>query len=336
MSGANTVKVACIGYVFIPEAEPIIRDLAPEGFELQFAEHPSEETAKWLETADFLFTVAPVSEETLAGAPNLRMIQKWGIGVDKIDLPAADRHGVHVAITAGANAATVSEHTMMLMLSVMRRVTLADRAIREGRWIVGEIRPQARKLLDKTIGIVGFGNIGRGLAKRLRGFDVNVTYFDVAGTFDDVGKELGATPVSMDQLLAESDILSLHCPGGGANRHLIDAEKIAKMKPGVILLNAARGDLIDEAALVAALESGQVSGAGLDVFETEPRGETPLAKFDNVVMTPHSAGSVMDNVGPMAAHGLNNMQRVLRGEALPAADVIVAPKNPRVPLAAKG
>ena len=329
MADANTVKVACLGYVFVPGAQDLIREIVPEGFDVRFAEHPGPEHEAWLEDSDFIFVVSPVTDAMMAKAPKLRLIQKWGIGVDKIDLVAAERHGIPVAITAGANAATVSEHTVMLMLAVSRRLTLADRAMRKGRWNVGEIRPQARKLLEKTVGIVGFGNIGRAVAQRLQGFGVRVLYYDIKGPFDDVAKPLQATFVDMDTLLAESDIVTVHIPGGDANRNLFDSAMFARMKPGVALINAARGDLVDEKALIAALETGHVSGAGLDVFETEPRGETPLAKFDNVIMTPHSAGSVMDNVVPMARHGFENMLRVLRGEPIPEADLIVNPANPR-------
>jgi D-3-phosphoglycerate dehydrogenase len=330
MSNANTVRVSCIGHVFIPKAEPIIRAIAPEGFELLFAEKPNTETDKWLETSDFLFVSSPVTEDMILRAPKLRMIQKWGIGVDKIDLAAAQRHGVYVTITAGANAATVSEHAILLMLSVLRRLPLADRAMHAGRWITAEIRPQARKLIGKTVGIMGFGNIGRAVARRLQGFDTRILYHDIMGPFKDVEKELGATYVAMDELLAESDVLTLHSPGGGTNMHLIDKTAIAKMKPGAVLVNTARGDLVDEDALVEALASGHLSGAGLDVFEPEPLpAGSRLVEFDNVVLTPHSAGSVMDNVEPMAAHGLKNMLRLLQGQELPAADLIVNPARPR-------
>ncbi|MEW6671331.1 MAG: 2-hydroxyacid dehydrogenase [Thermodesulfobacteriota bacterium] len=330
MSTAANIRVACIGHVFIPKARPIIQAVAPAGFELLFAEQPGPETDKWLETSDFLFVSSPVDEDMILRAPKLRMIQKWGIGVDKIDLAAAERHGIYVAITAGANAATVSEHTVLLMLSVFRRLPLADRAMHEGRWITAQIRPQARKLLGKTVGILGFGNIGRAVARRLQGFETRILYHDIMGPFKEVERNLGATYVTKDQLLAESDILTLHSPGGGGNRHLIDRAAIGKMKPGAILINTARGDLVDEDALVDALASGHLSGAGLDVFEPEPLPTgSRLVEFDNVVMTPHAAGSVMDNVEPMAAHGLKNMLRLVQGEQLSAADLVVNPSRPR-------
>jgi phosphoglycerate dehydrogenase-like enzyme len=329
MNSVNTVKVACIGYVFIPEARPIINAVAPEGFELLFAEKPGAETDKWLETVDFLLAIA-VDDAMIRRAPKLRMIHKWGIGVDKIDLAAAERHGVYVAITAGANAATVSEHTILLILSVLRRLPLADRAMHEGRWITAEIRPQARKLLNKTVGIVGLGNVGRAVARRLQGFGTRILYHDVMGPFRDVEKELGVTYVTMDELLAESDIVTLHAPGGGTNMHLIDKAAIAKMKRGAVLINTARGDLVDEGALVDALVSGHLSGAGLDTFDPEPLpAGSRLVEFSNVVMTPHAAGSVMDNVEPMASHAFRNMLLLLEGKEIPAADLVVKPSLPR-------
>lgn len=330
MSQTDTIRVACIGHVFIPMARPIIQAVAPQGFELLFSEKHGPDTDKWLETSDFLFVTSPVDEDMIRRAPRLQMIHKWGIGVDKIDLDAAQRHGVYVAITAGANAATVSEHAVMLMLAVLRRLTLADRAMREGRWITAQIRPQARKLLGKAVGIMGFGNIGRAVARRLQGFEVRILYHDVMGPFKDVEKELGAAYVTKDELLAQSDIVTLHAPGGDANRKLINQTALSKMKPGAILINTARGDLIDEDALVDFLTAGHISGAGLDVFEPEPLAAgSRLRKFDNVVLTPHSAGSVMDNVEPMAAHGFRNMLRLLEGKEIPAADRVVTPERPR-------
>jgi phosphoglycerate dehydrogenase-like enzyme len=330
MGSVNNIRVACVGYVFIPEARPIIKAAAPEGFELFFAEKWGPEAEEWLETADFLLVVS-ADGAVIGRAPKLRMVQKWGIGVDKIDLAAAERNGIYVAITAGANAATVAEQTVLLILAVLRRLPLADRAMHEGRWITAEIRPQARKLLNKTVGIVGLGNVGRGVARRLQGFGTRILYHDILGPFKDVEKELSVTPVAMDQLLAESDIVTLHVPGGSTNRHLIDKAAIAKMKRGAVLINTARGDLVDEAALVDALTSGQLSGAGLDTFDPEPLpAGSRLVEFSNVVMTPHAAGSVMDNIEPMASHAFRNMLLLLQGKEIPAADLVVKPTRPRI------
>jgi len=328
-----SVHVACVGFVFDEAAQAIIRAVAPPGFVLTFAERPETLGDDTLATADFLLTVAPTTDAMMARAPRLRLIQKWGTGVDKIDLAAAERHGIPVTITAGANARSIAEHAILLMLAVLRRVTVADRSVRDGTWDPAALRPVSRSLWGRTVGILGFGSIGRAVARRLQGFEARVLYHRPSGPVDvdDRATGEGASFVSFEQLLAESDVLTLHCPGGKKNRHLIDATAIIRMKPGAVLINTARGDLIDERALVAALESGRLGGAGLDVFDPEPLAPgSALRAMPQVVLTPHAAGSVPDDVAPMARHGFANMERALRGEALPAADVVVAPSRPRV------
>lgn len=327
MGTAPTFHVACVGFVFDAFAQPIIRRAAPGNFELTFVERPEALNDATLARADFLLTVAPTTEDMMRRAPRLRLIQKWGAGVDKIDLAAAARHGIPVTITAGANAATVAEHAILLMLAVLRRLVVADSAVRNGRWNPAALRPQSSTLWGRTVGILGFGSIGRAVARRVRGFEARVLYHTPRGPADD-GE--GASYVGFDTLLEESDILTLHCPGGRANRHLIDSRALAKMKPGAILINTARGELVAEDQLVAALESGRLGGAGLDTFDPEPLAPaSPLRRLQQVVLTPHAAGAVPDDVAPMAAHSFANMQRLLRGEAFPPADVIVAPARPR-------
>ena len=315
--------------MFDPVAQGIIRGIAPPGFVLTFAEDPRALTGNALAECDFIMTVAAVTDDMMKRAPRLRFIQKWGVGYDKIDVAAAERHGIHVAITAGANSATIAEHAVMLMLAVLRRVVLADRAMREGRWIPAEIRPQGGKLVGKTVGILGFGNIGRAVARQLQGFGVKILYHDVRQSPE--AAALNATYVGLDELLARSDVLTLHCPGGAANRHIINAKTLGQMKRGAVIVNAARGELIAEDDLIEALESGHISGAGLDVFETEPLpAGSRLRGFDNVVLTPHSAGSLMDDVGPMAEHCFANIRRFLSGEPIPSADLVVKPAKPRM------
>lgn len=323
------VRVACVGFVFDPAAEAVIRQLAPAGFDLTFAEQPDRLAIGSLAASDILLTVAPVTDEMMARAPRLRLIQKWGTGYEKIDTRAAARHGITVAITAGANADTIAEHAITLMLAVLRRVVVADRALRAGRWIGSELRPVSRRLFGRTVGIVGFGNIGRALARQLRGFEATVLYHKRGGRLDNES-ELGAAYVGMQELLARSDVVSLHCPGGASNRHLIGRAELAAMKPGAVLINVARGELVAEQDLVDALASGHLSGAGLDVFAEEPlRPGSPLRDLDNVVLTPHSAGSLMEDVAIMARHSFDNMLAFLAGRSIRAADLVVAPERPR-------
>ena len=329
-SASNRFKVAVVGRAFGPEAQAIIQEAAPPEFDLSFSVDTTEKAYPLIRESDFCLVTTAVTEKLLQESPKLRLVHKWGIGVDKIDLEGAEREGVYVAITAGSNAGAVAEHTVMLILAALRRLALADQSMREGKWIYTELRPLCRKLSGKTVGILGFGNIGRNVAQRLQGFDVEVIYHDPFRAPEEVEKRLNATYVSFDELMKRSDILTLHCPGGEANHHIINATNLAKMKRGSVLVNCARGDVVDEEAMVAALHSGQLLAAGLDAFEPEPLpASSKLTKLDNVVLTPHTAGSVLDNVAPVAQHAFNNMLRMIRGEALPKSDVVVSPAKPR-------
>lgn len=328
MTQAPQIRVACLGFVFDPFAQAVLRRVAPPSFALSFAERETEISERMLAESDVLLVVAPVTDAMLARAPRLRFIQKWGVGYDKIDIAAATRRGVPVAITAGANATTIAEHAIALMLAVMRRIVLADRALRAGHWMPGELRPQTTRLAGKTVGLIGFGNIGKAVARQLRGFDVTLLYTKPSGE-DPAGPALNASFASLEELLARSDLVTLHCPGGGANRGLMGRSQLQAMKPGSVLINVSRGDLVVEDDLVEALIRGPLSGAGLDVFSVEPLPPgSHLHTLDNVVLTPHSAGGVADDVAVMAAHAFGNIERVLRGEAIPSADMIVGLTRP--------
>jgi phosphoglycerate dehydrogenase-like enzyme len=325
----NTWLVGCAD-AWAPEIRERIVAAAPPGFEVEFAS-PADPAA-WhglLARSDFLLLAANrMTAEMLEGAGRLRLIHKWGIGYDDVDLPAAEREGVGVAITAGANAHAVAEHTIMLMLATLRRLSVVDRALREGRWLFKEMRVQCLQMSGRTVGLVGFGNIGRAVAKRLAGFETTVLYYDPRPASQEVEQALGATLVPFDTLLQRADIVSLHCPGGTENRHMMGQVQFGRMKRGAVLVNAARGELVDQAALTQALTDGTLMGAGLDVFEQEPpSADNPLLQLQNVTLSPHTAASVLDNVGRVANHVFANMQRVANGEALPDADVVVAPRR---------
>jgi D-3-phosphoglycerate dehydrogenase len=302
----------------------------PKGWTIAFADSYDEANQHALaKEADVLMPGwAAVDAGMLAAAPKLRMIQKWGIGLDRIDLAAVERAGLTLAITAGANASVVAEHAVMLMLAVYRRLSMVDRATREGRWLFNEMRGICQRLGGKTVGLVGFGHIGQMLARKLAGFDVDILYTDLARRDAETEATLAVRFVSLDDLLAQSDVVSLHVPGGDQNRHLIDAKTFSQMKPGAILINVARGDLVDEAALVKAIRSGHLMGAGLDTFELEPPSpDHPLLNLDEVVFTPHTAGSVIDNVPNVARHAFSNIQKFLTGQAISEADLVVLPQR---------
>jgi D-3-phosphoglycerate dehydrogenase len=319
------LRVACLGFVFDPAAQAVINSVAPPDFDLSYAERPEDMTEAMLTDSDMLLVVAPITDDMLARAPHLRFIQKWGTGYEKIDVAAAARRGITVAITAGANAETIAEHAVTLMLTVLRRIVIADRAVRDGRWIPAELRPVSQRLYGKTVGIIGFGNIGRAVTRLLGGFGTTVLYTKRSGPVPDETAH-GATFAPLPELLSRSDIVTLHCPGGSANRHLIGRAEIEAMKPGAVLINVARGELVVEEELVRALQNGHLSGAGLDVFAEEPLPVgSPLRVLDNVVLTPHSAGSLMEDVALMARHAFENMLCFSRGESIRPADLISAP-----------
>jgi phosphoglycerate dehydrogenase-like enzyme len=303
-----------------------IRSQLPPGFSLQFGETGDRrEQMAMIADAEFILTAVAVDAEMIKSAPKLKLLHKWGIGVDKFDLDAARAARIPVAITAGANAGAVSEHTVMLMLATYRRLALADRKLRDGIWIRPQIRGQAYQLSGKTVGLLGFGNVGRMVAHRLAGFNVTILYHDIRRADMATEKSLHVTPVSLDELLERSDVLSLHVPLTRVTRGIINADTIARMKFGAILINAARGEVLDEPALYDALVSGKLHGAGLDVFAKEPVDPAnPLLKLDQVVVTPHTAGSAIDLVADIARHAFTNMQSVLNGEPLSPNDVIVA------------
>jgi D-3-phosphoglycerate dehydrogenase len=254
------------------------------------------------------------------------MIQRWGIGYDKVDIEAARSAGVTVAITAGANADSVAEHAIMLMLATLRRLVIADRAVRDGDFakVNGEMRAKARQLKGRTLGIIGFGAIGRAVAERIVGFGVSVLYYDIRRAPDELEARLNAEFVPLDELLTRSDIITIHSGGGDSTKHLIDAEALALMKSDAVLINADRGSIVDGVALADALKSGRLWGAGLDVFSEEPIDPAnPIIPLENTVLTPHTAGAVLDNVHGIVAQAFANMRDHADGRPISARDMVV-------------
>lgn len=321
----DRLRVACLD-VWPEEVRQVVRQAAPDGFEVAFAESYDEaEQHELVAGADFVMAGWPaVPGRAIAAAPRLKLIQKWGVGYDKIDLDAARSRGIPVAITAGANAPAVAEHAVGLMLAVYRHIPRVDSAARRGVWLKGEMRAVSHLLLGKTVGILGFGHIGRAVARRLKGFGVSILCNDIREPRPEALRELGASHVGFDRLIEASDILTIHVPLDATTRGLVGRDAIARMRPGAVLINTARGGVVDEVALAEAVESGRLYGAGLDVFETEPLpADADLLRLERLVLTPHTGGVVFDIVDPVARHAFGNMQRVLAGEPLRAEDRVV-------------
>lgn len=304
-----------------------VRKLMPVNCTIAFAQTSTKaEQIKLLADADVVMIAGTFIEgDVIRQAPRLKMIQKWGIGVDKIDLIAAKERKVLVSITSGATSIPVAEHTLLLMLAVSRRLPLAHRSLGQGQWMAADLRTVCTKLDGKTIGLFGFGGIAQQVAKRLKGFDVEVLYHSRTRVASEIEDRLQARYVDFDTLVANSDILSLHAPLSEQTYHRFNADTFAKMKRGAILINTARGELIDEPALIQALQQGQLSGAGLDTFEAEPpRADNPLFQMDQVVVTPHAAGGVYDNLPNLVGHMFRNIELFQRGLPIPEADLVVA------------
>ena len=257
-----------------------------------------------------------VNREVLTAAPKLRVVARAGVGVDNIDLEAATQAGVLVLNAPGANRISAGEHTIALLLAITRQIPHASESTKAGLWERKKIKPI--DLGGRTAGIVGLGRVGSVVATRLKAFDMDVIAYDPFVTPERFA-ELGVTPVDYETLLGNSDVITYHVPSTAETRHMLDAARLAFVRPGTIVINAARGDVVDQDALADAVKSGQIAGAGVDVFPSEPCIESPLFSLPNVVVTPHTGGSsaeALRNVGAMISE---TTLAALAGQAVPNA-----------------
>lgn len=269
-----------------------------------------------------LVTYAKLSGQLLRQLKRCKAIGRFGLGVDNIDLPAAAACGIAVNYVPDYCLREVSDHAMALLLALARKITLSDRLVRSGTWDVRPIVPLHR-LEGRVVGLIGFGNIPRALVPKAKAFGLSVITHDPYVSTDALASS-GVANVSLDELLSRSDFVSVHAPLTPATRGLMNAAAFARMKKGACLINTARGPLVDETALVAALDSGQLGGAALDVVVNEPlTGESPLAGRDNVILTPHTAYYSVEALEELQTKCASDVARVLSGE------------NPKYPIAAK-
>lgn len=270
--------------------------------------------------AEFLVVPPPLAVDaaTLGRMPKLRLVQVPGHGYDHVDLAAAAAAGVPVATIAssGAEAHTVAEMAILLAGAASRRILPGDRAVREGRWgTLLMLQGGVFELAGKTIGLVGLGRIGREVAKRARAFDMRVVYHDVFRPTPELERDAGVEYRELDALLGEADIVSLHAPLTRETRGLMNDRTLGLMKPMAVLVNTARGPLVDAGALARALRDGKIRAAAIDVFDPEPPPpDLPLYELDNVVLQPHMAGVTAESILRIIAAALENCRRVARGE----------------------
>jgi D-3-phosphoglycerate dehydrogenase len=256
---------------------------------------------------------APITRRVLSALPRVRVVSEYGIGYDNIDVAAATDLGVWVTNVPGFCTNEVAEHTIALMLALLRRLTALDRVVRGGGWGSGAAGPM-RRFSTLTHGIIGFGRIGQATARRSAALGFRVVAHSPTSASTRAAS-LGATAVGLDELLKTADIVSLHCPATDATRGFINARTLALMKPTAYLINVGRGSLVDEAALVAALTSGTIAGAALDVFAPEPpSADNPLFKLDNVLLTPHAAFHSDDSIADLQSSAAENVVAALTGK----------------------
>lgn len=298
---------------FDPEDPATGGRLTAAGHELRFAPKRAQRTPEELMAllehgvVAAIVSTDPFDARVLEAAKQLRVIARVGVGTDSIDVVAAAKQGIAVCTTPGVNAASTADHAVALMLAALRRVPEHDRAVREGAWPrTGAATPW--ELNGATVGLVGYGAIGRLVHRRLSGFAVRVLVCDPQA------KPLpGAERVELEPLLRASDVVSLHLPLGPATRGLLDKTKLAQLKPSAVLVNTARGGLIDEDALADALEHGRLRAAALDVFEHEPPHGSRLLTLPNVVLTPHVAGVSDRSVEAMTRRATDAVLEVMAG-----------------------
>lgn len=307
----------------VPSDSPIIpavRSACPEDWDLvqvDVSTAPLEEQKRVVGEADFalVFFTRMTPELVLAGK-KLRLVQLLSAGFDNFPIAQAGEMGILVANASGTNSQGVAELALTLMLASYRHLLEMDQDTRSGRWRTERTSGNdSYEIQDKTIGIVGLGNIGSITARILQGFNPTILYHDIRAR-PDLEEELDVKRTPLDDLLRESDIVTLHVPLDDSTRKLISERELRLMKPSAILINTCRGPVVDEAALYRALSERRIWGAGIDVFEQEPVDpQNPILKLDNVVVTPHAAGQTAESYPRRVELAFANMRRVLSGEA---------------------
>ena len=304
-----------------PQAEPILeiaRELLPPGMELVVADPGKPEFYDKAGDAEYYLGLARrMGGEFFRSAPNLKLVQLLSAGYDHVDIEAARKAKVPVCNNGGANALAVAEHTIMLILAVLKRVVQFHNSVAAGKWRVGNPADvRVYEMGNKTLGIVGLGNIGKKVARRARAFETKVQYYDIRRLSEADEDALGVRFVLFDELLRTSDIVSLHVPLDDSTRNLIDARGLGLMRREAIIVNTCRGPVIDENALYDALKNNRIAGAGLDVMVEEPPKEGhPFFGLPTVTLTPHSAGPTWENWTARFRNGFDNIQRVAAGRA---------------------
>lgn len=312
--------------VIDPRVAEMLRALLPDGFTLTHATERSDaHLAEIIADADYAVSgQVAVSGEMLRAATCLKLLHKWGVGVDNLAVDTAHELGITVARTTGSNAVPVAEFTIGLMIAALRNVAHGHRRLQSGEWRSWSNNPPFM-LSGKQVGLIGFGAIGRHVAQLLQGFGCDVTYYKRNPLPAAEEDQLGVRYTDLPALLAGSDVVSLHCPLTDATAGLIDRHAFERMKSTAVLVNVARGGVVVEDDLVWALQQGEIHSAAVDVYEIEPLpADSPLIGLDNLTLTPHLGAMATDNFAPTVTRMFENMRRAANGEPLPETDIVVS------------
>lgn len=269
--------------------------------------------------AAIVSSIDPVNADVLAGCPGLRLICNVGVGYDNIDIAAARARGITVTNTPGAMDDAVADLVFGMIIATARGLPQADAFVRAGKWTPDNFAGLGlgMDVSHKTLGIIGFGRIGRVIARRATGFEMRVLYSDAASAAPELEAELRAERAGLDRLLAESDFLVVQVPYGPSTHHLIGGPEIARMKPTAVLIHAGRGGVVDDAALATALKAGTIAAAAVDCFEDEPKVHPALLDCPNVLLTPHIGSATPDTRMSMVRMALGNLVAALQGRTPP-------------------
>lgn len=291
----------------------ILQSVVPEGYTIKTLDTPTyEQLVKEAEEADYFLVSGrlPIDKGVLDAAKNLKMIQRTGVGTEMLDKEEIKRRGIPVYVNAGVNARSVAEHTFALMMACLKRIPAIDKQVRQGIWKKQETGTSCFELYGKTVGLVGMGAIGKQVAEYLHVFGARTLYTDIYRFPSEMEQKYNATYIpSLEELLPQVDILSLHCPLTSENKEMLNEQTIGMMKPNAIIINTARGKLINETALYNALKKGKIRAAALDVHYNEPVEieNHPLSTLDNVILTPHIGGLSFETFQMMMKDAIDNI-----------------------------
>lgn len=310
-------KILLTNY-YSPKPLAFITSLLPDGFEFISLDKPGrEEIIQKIPEADFLLVGGreKIDREVLDAAGKLRMIQRSGVGLDSLDLDAIRNKEIPLYVNEGVNAQSVAEHTILLILGTLRKIIIVDKKTRSGEWVKHDIGITCHELSGKQVGLVGLGSIGKCVARMLLAFGVRTVYYKPNRLSEDTEKFLGVEYRTFDNLLSTSDVISLHCGLSETTRSIIGRDEFDRMKKGAVLINTARGALIDDSAFIDALKSGHIAGAGLDVFSKEPLvSGHPFMDMDNVLLTPHMGSITQESFSRMMRTAISSIEQFHSGD----------------------